>query len=118
MSRKDWTPELLDTSEKLEKALDEMASREAFYAEKRMDAAVSEHTYKVKRAVELHKAEGTIKDKEAAAEIACELESLKRLTADAESDIAKEKLLDVRAAVSARQSILNAETRTGASFGG
>ena len=102
---------LLDIEQKLESAIEAMLEREAFYAEKRMAAAENEHRYKLKRALETKKAEGTIKDKEMSAEIACETESLKRLLADAENDIAKEKLLDARTVVSARQSILNAETR-------
>lgn len=108
--------ELIDTTQKLEKALDELSTRENFYAEKRMKAAESEYAHKLKRAVEIKKANGTIKDKEAIAEINCAVEYLTRLLADAESDIAKEKLLDVRTAVSARQSILNAETRTERAF--
>lgn len=103
--------ELQDTSQKLDAALEELFTREKFYEEKRTAAAIAEHDYKLKRAIERKKASGTIQDKEAAAEIACEIESHRRFIADAESDIAKEKLLDVRAAVSARQSILNAETR-------
>ncbi len=102
---------LRDTEQKLEKALEAMFEREQFYTERRIAAAEAEHRYKIKRAVETKKADGTIKDKEMTAEIACDVELLERVLTDAQSDIAKEKLLDVRTAVSARQSILNAETK-------
>lgn len=103
--------EILDTTQKLEKALNLLLERENFYAEKRIAAAEAEHSYKVKRAIETKKADGTIKDKEMSAEIACEIALLQRLMADAESDIAREKLLDIRTVISARQSILTAETK-------
>lgn len=103
--------EIINTEQKLDKALDELFAREAHFEAKRTAAAIAEHTYRIKRAVEFKKAEGSVDLRKAISEIEADEEMRLRFIADAESDIAKEKLLDVRTAVSARQSILNAETR-------
>ncbi len=102
---------LIDTSQKLEKALDELFARESFYEEKRTAAAIAEYDYRIKKAVSYKVADGAVELRKMLADEMSAAEMKARFIADAESDIAKEKLLDVRAAVSARQSILNAETR-------
>lgn len=103
--------ELLDTAQKLEKAIEEMFAREEVYAEKRLAAGEAEYDHKQARAIAYRVAEGTIESRKMEADENCAEEMKARFTAEAESEIAKEKLLDVRAALSARQSILNAETK-------
>lgn len=103
--------ELLDTTEKVDRAIEEMFARETLYAEKRLAAGVAEYDHKQARAIAYRLAEGTIELRKMAADENCAEEMKARFIAEAESDIAKEKLLDVRAALSARQSILNAETK-------
>jgi len=111
MSRSDNTEPLLDKEQQLDAALEELFTREKFYEEKRTAAAIAEYDYRIKKAVSYKVADGAVELRKMLADEMSAAEMKARFIADAESDIAKEKLLDVRAAVSARQSILNAETR-------
>jgi len=103
--------ELLDTAQKVDRAIELLWSRETLYAEKRLAAGEAEYNHKIKRAIKFKSTTGTVKEREMLADEMAADEMKARFIAEAESDIAKEKLLDVRAALSARQSILNAETR-------
>ena len=108
--------ELINNAEQLDKALDALYDREKFYEDARKQAAIATYDHKIKRAVAFKSTTGTVKEREMLADEIASTEMRARFIAEAASDIAKEKLLDVRTAISARQSILNAETRSRFSF--
>jgi len=94
----------------IEKALRELSEREKTCEILVSESAQAEHDYKIKFAQEILKAEGTEAVKKAHATINSATEFLNYLKKDAEYKFAREKLNDIRTAVSARQSILSAQT--------
>jgi hypothetical protein len=96
----------------IEKAIIHLHERGDLYRQALMAKAEAEHAYKLARSEAFLKAEGTIKDKEALADLAVKDLHLKYLTADATAAFAKGSLEDCRAVISARQSILSAESKT------
>lgn len=95
--------------ERINLCIEEIFRRENHFAEARRNAAIREYEHKVKRATEYLKGEGTIKEREMAADKACEAEMKARFTAEAEAEIASQFLQDARQVLSARQSLLKAE---------
>lgn len=93
----------------IEKALFEMASRETEVKTSGVEDAVKEHAYKIAFAKAILSAEGTEAVKKAQATISTEAQFLAHLKAKATYEFAKEKLRDVRQAISARQTIVSAE---------
>lgn len=95
--------------ERLERLLKEMHNRETFYETALLEAAEAEHAYRIGFAKEFNTRSGGAElRKQEAMEAVDELLSareVKRATAD----IAKEKLLDARQALSARQSLLKVD---------
>jgi hypothetical protein len=96
----------------IEKAIIHLHERGQLYKEAMMAKAEAEHAYKTARSAAFLKAEGTIKDKDALAELAVKDLLLTHLTAEATAAFAKASLDDCRAVISARQSILSAESKT------
>ena len=90
---------------KLEKTIEELFRREQEFEAATIDAVEKEHRYKVDKAVAYLGANGSIEARKAIAEEICSDAYLDHLKADARAVIAKEKLNDVRAVISARQTI-------------
>lgn len=97
----------------LENALKSLWHREQELEKHLDEAVVKEHAYKVAKARAFLCAEGSDKVKEASAVVQTEALFLEWLKADAAREFAVKKHRDVQMAVSARQSLLSANTRTG-----
>ncbi len=95
--------------EHLEKAIAELAKRENEFVAAANDLPAKKHEYKLKFAVAVQIAEGSVAAKEAAATKACTIEYLAYLKAEARSEIAKTLLYDVRTVIEARRSLLSNE---------
>lgn len=98
--------------EHLEKALALMADREAAFEEAIKEYFDAESDYRVQKARAYLEADGSIQAREAQAIIAAEKYLRERNRMEAVKEFTKEKLKDVQAAVSARQSLLTASRRT------
>ena len=90
---------------KIEKTIEELFRREQEFEEATLSAPEAEHRYKVDKAVAYLGGEGSIEARKAKAEEICSESFLEYLKADARAKIAKEKLEDARAVLSARQSL-------------
>lgn len=94
---------------KLEKVLSEMAARETAMQDAAVEAASAEHEYRLAKARAYLNASGDQKAREAQAVIATEKELLARNLAEYGYEVAREKVRDVRQAVSARQTLASNE---------
>jgi len=99
-------------SENVERALSELASREKHYEDACLSDADAEHAYRMRKAQALLAAEGTEKAREAKSIVDSNKEMLAHLKAKAVRDFTKEKLRDSQQALSARQSLLTASSRS------
>lgn len=104
--------ESLDLEQKLEKALDTLAARETDFETACKDFADAESTYRIKLAKAFLEADGSMELRKHTAIVQVETELRERDKCEAVKEFTKEKLRDVQAAVSARQSILSASVRT------
>lgn len=98
----------MNQSAMIEKAIVALHQREQAYKEAVQDYAEAEFEYKRARAHAYLTAEGTIKDKDALADIKTEKEHQRKLACEATLALTKAMLEDCRAVLSARQSILSA----------
>lgn len=105
----DMTESILDNSQKIERLLDELLHREQFYKEKRLRAAEAEHAYRIALAKAFVEAMGSAELRKQTAYLEASQELQDREIANAESEIAYQKLQDVRAALIARQTLAKAE---------
>lgn len=90
--------------------IEKMFAREETLKEALFAEADAEHTYKVEFAKRFLAGEGTIDAKKHQATLDTETFMLNRLKATAKREFAAEALRDARQALSARQSILKADT--------
>lgn len=88
------------------------------YEKALIDHAEAETRYRVRKAEEYLKAEGSIPEREAKAIVATKQLLEERNRAEAVKDFLKVKMHDRQSAVSARQSLLSAEVRTNRAFTG
>jgi hypothetical protein len=103
----------------LEKSIEALWEREKAYEEALIDAAEKEYAYRMKYAAEFKLSQGSNADaRKQDATIATGVELQLRLKADAIAAFTKEALLDARAALSARQSILSAKSKNEPYFAG
>ena len=96
-------------SEHLERAIKELATRENEFVSAVRDSPAKQHNYKIKFAVALEMADGSVEAKKAAATKICSKEYLEHLEAEARVEIAKTLLYDVREVLAARRSLLSYE---------
>lgn len=95
----------------IEQAIIHLHERGKNYRQALMELATAEYNYKTAKSEAYLKADGTIKDKEAIAEQQVKDLYLTYLTAEAEATFTKASLDDCRTVISARQSILSAESK-------
>ena len=105
-----------DLSNKVEKAITELYSREQALKLALEDAAQKEHEYKLKLAQEFRKAEGTEKARTNAAMEACEKAHLDYIKADAVKAFTSQAIKDCLQVLSARQSLLTADVKSNAAY--
>lgn len=103
-------------TEALEKAISAVADRERAYKAALERDAEAEYQFKIKQAQELLKAEGTEAVKKSIALVACASEYKEHLSATANKDFTKVALIDAQSAMSARQSLLTAESKSNFSY--
>lgn len=103
---------MIITANQLEESLTELYSREQALQKACVDAAEIEGEYKLKLAKEYRLAEGTVKDRESVALEKCEKEYLAYLRAEAVRAFTKEAMRNSQQALSARQSLLTASSRS------
>lgn len=108
--------QVYDRDERLEQALYAVEQMEPDYEKALIDAADAETRYRVRKAEEYLKAEGSIQAREAAAIIAVRQLLEERNRTEAVKDFLKVKMKDRQDAVSARQSLLSAEVKTNRAF--
>lgn len=96
---------------KIEKAIDELFRRENDYDAAIRDAAEKDAAYRTAKAEAFLLADGTDKAREAKSVCDSKQSYLEKVRAEAVAAIMKEKLLDVRQVISARQSILSASVK-------
>lgn len=99
-------------SDLIEKAIAELFVREKAYVDAVHEQYEAEHVYKQKRAEVYLKADGTIADRNAQADLECDGEYKRKAKADAMLALTKLLLEDCRNVISARQSILSAQTKS------
>lgn len=102
----------MEQIELIQRAIEEMARRENDYAAAATDYANKEAAYRLAKASAFLLAEGTVEQRKLIADKQCWEAMKEKLAAEAVLSIMKEKLQDVRAVLSARQSILSAETKS------
>lgn len=107
---------ILDKDEQLEAALEAVAEIEPDFEVALLAYADAESLYRIRKAEEYLKAEGTEKAREAHAIIAVAKLLETRNRAEAVKDFLKAKVKDRQDAVSARQSLLAANVRTNKAF--
>lgn len=110
--------QIYDRDERLEQALSAVEQMEPDFEKALLDYADAETNYRVRKAEEYLKAEGTEKAREAASIIAVKKLLETRNHAEAVRDFLKAKIKDRQDAVSARQSLLSAEVKTNRAFTG
>lgn len=108
--------EVYDRDERLEMALAAVEAIEPDFEKALIDHAEAETRYRVRKAEEYLKAEGTIQSREATAIIEVKQLLEARNRAKAVKEFLEEKLRDRQSAVSARQSLLTASVKTNRAF--
>jgi hypothetical protein len=98
--------------ERLEQALADVEAIEPDFEKALLDYSDAETEYRIQRAEEYLKGEGTIQEREARAIKAVAGLLKRRNRAEAVKDFLKVKMKDRQDAVSARQSLLSAEVKT------
>lgn len=98
-------------SAKIEKAIETLAQRENDYEAACKEYAEAEHAYRMAKASAFLTADGTVEHRKFTADKQCWNQMKTKLAAEAVMSITKERLLDCRQVISARQSILSAESR-------
>lgn len=101
----------INQAEKIQNVIELLFERENDFEAAARDYADKEAAYRLKKASEFLIAEGTVAEREAVAAKKAWEAHKQKLASEAVLSIAKEKLLDARAALSARQSILSAESK-------
>jgi hypothetical protein len=109
---------MLNREEQVEKALDRIPDLEVAFENACTGYATAESDYRIEFSKAFLRAEGTEKARNAEALIAVEKFLRERDKAEAVKEFLKEKLRDAQQAVSAHQSLLNAQVRTNAAFTG
>lgn len=105
-----------DKEQKLEAELDRMADREEAYETACVDAAKAESEYRIRMAEEFLKASGAVEQRKQEAIVAVQHLLRERDRTEAIREFTREKLKDVQQAVSARQTLVSADTRTNRAF--
>src|SRR5687768_15366639 len=101
----------MQQSSKIEKAIEEIFSRETDYAEACLSYAEAEHNYRMAKATAYLSADGTVEERKMKADKAVKAQMKAKLYAEAILSLTKAKLDDVRQVISARQSVLSAEMK-------
>jgi hypothetical protein len=101
-----------DNINNIEKTILELHKREKAYSEAVAAMVEAETEYRRKRAMIYLNADGTIADRNAQADIECWEEHKRKIGAEATLALTKALLEDARAVLSARQSILSAQSKT------
>jgi hypothetical protein len=108
--------EATDKEQQLEAMMDVVWDREEAFQTACLEYADAESEYRVRFSKAYLEAEGTEKARNAEAIIKVEKLLRERDRTEAVKDFTFQKLKDAQSAVSARQSLLNADTRTNKSF--
>lgn len=101
----------MEQADKIEKAIAELAKREKAFEEAQNEFAAAEFEYRQSKAVEFLSAEGTDKAREAISIQKSAGKMERKIKAEAKVHILKTLVEDCRQVLSARQSILSAESR-------
>lgn len=101
----------MNQADLIEKAISELFVREKSYVEACKEMAVAESDYRRKRAMKYLNADGTVADRNAQADLECWEEHKRKLAAEATVALTKALLEDCRQVLSARQSILSAQSK-------
>jgi hypothetical protein len=101
-----------DEKTNLEQALIIVQKREVEYESALHDEAEKEHIFKMKQASEFLSASGSVDARKMTALVKCKIEHQAYLKATAVKEFTREKLRDAQSAVSARQSLFTAQSRT------
>lgn len=107
---------LTDKEQVLEATLDAVTDRESAFGDACLAYAEAESEYRVQFAKAYLAAEGTEKARNSDAILKVERYLRERDKTEAVKEFSKERLRDVQMAVSARQSLLNADIRTNKAF--
>lgn len=103
----------MNQTDLIEKAITELHLREKAYVEACQEYAVAETEYKRMRAMKYLNADGTIADRNAQADLECWEYHKRKIAAETTVALTKTLLEDCRQVLSARQSILSAQSKTG-----
>lgn len=98
-------------SDLIEKAIAELYVREKAFEEAVHEYTAAEADYKEARAEAYLKADGTVADRNAAADSYCSPQYRRKVKAEAIMSLTKLKLEDCRNVISARQSMLSAQAK-------
>ena len=101
----------MNQADLIEKAIGELHTRETAFETACKDFAEADHAYRIAKATAFLNADGAVEARKMIADVKCSAEMQKKKTAEAVRDFTKAKLDDVRAVLSARQSILSAESK-------
>jgi len=101
----------MEQADKIEKAIEELVRRENAFSEAAKEYAEAEGDYRQAKASAYLLAEGSIPERESRATIKAWPEHKRKLAAEATLAIMKAKLDDCKQVISARQSILSAESK-------
>lgn len=101
----------MNQSAKIEKAVEEIFSRETDFTEACREFAEAEHSYRMAKAEAFLEATGTVEERKMKADRKVNKEMKRKLAAEAALSFTKAKLDDVRQVISARQSILSASVK-------
>lgn len=101
-----------DNIQNIEKVILELHKREKAYTDAVASMVEAETAYRRKRAMIYLNADGTVADRNAQADIECWEEHRMKIAAEATLALTKALLEDARAVLSARQSILSAQSKT------
>lgn len=102
----------MNQADQIEKAIAELFVREKAYEKAVDEQWQAEHAYKKKRAEVYLRADGTIADRNSQADLECDEEYKRKVKGDAILALTKVLLEDCRNVISARQSILSAQSKT------
>lgn len=108
--------EIYDRDQQLEKALDAVADIEPDFQSALLTAADADTDYEIQWAKAFLEAEGTVDARKAVATIKTEKFLRERNNAKAVKEFLRGKLKDRQDAVSARQTLLNADLKTNKAF--
>lgn len=102
----------MNQAKQIEEIITELKTCEKAYTDACLELAEAEAIYKHKKSLKYLQADGTIADRNAQADIECWDEHKRKLTAEAVLALTKAAMENCRNILSARQSILSAQSKT------